>query len=107
MSSSIENSHFIFERDKDLCFNDEIEVNMIYKEQNKAKCSYSNEKKSYKLLEEVNNGFKYFGQEKIIKNNRTCVFICPHCDETFRANLGGIINGSTKSCGCLRKRENR
>jgi len=56
-------------------------------------------KKSYKLGEEINNGVKYFGQEKRLQNGAmTAMCVCPVCGELWRATLKFVRNGSSKQC---------
>jgi len=54
---------------------------------------------SYKLGETIANDIKYFGQEKIVKGERTAVCIC-HCGKSWRVIVSRIARGVVKSCGC-------
>lgn len=55
----------------------------------------------YKLLQNVNNNVRYYGQEKTLKGGDiSAMFICPKCDELWRARINNVVRGSTKSCGC-------
>lgn len=54
----------------------------------------------YKLGQDVANGVRYFGQERMEKKTRKALFICPFCNETWRASIANVECGNTKSCGC-------
>lgn len=64
-------------------------------------------KYKYDLLQEVNNGVKYFGQRKVINGTTTALCICPHCNELWRVSLGNIKSGSTTNCGCVKNKGNK
>jgi len=53
---------------------------------------------AFKLGEDINNGILYWGQDKIVKSNRTCACICPVCNKVWRAHISSVLSGSTKSC---------
>lgn len=53
----------------------------------------------FKLGEVVNNGIKYFGQQKRDKDRVTALFIC-HCGTAWHCRITSIISGATASCGC-------
>jgi len=59
----------------------------------------------YKLGENIANGIKYFGQEKIVKKRRTAMCICPKCGELWRVGLSVVARGHSKSCGCKEKKD--
>jgi len=54
---------------------------------------------AYRLLEEIVPGIRYFGKVKTFKKKSTAEFICI-CDEAFRSELGPILSGRKKDCGC-------
>jgi len=55
---------------------------------------------AFKLGEVVANGVKYFGQEKVTKGIRSAMFVCPLCEELWRANFFNVIKGRISHCGC-------
>ena len=55
-----------------------------------------------RLGEVINNGIKYFGGYKVVDYKHTAKFICPKCNELFRANTKKIQDGSIKDCGCTK-----
>ena len=76
---------------------------------NKAKKGKKKKKDTYyftaKLGEVINNGIKYFGQYKVSDNYiHTAAFICPKCNELFRADTKKVQDGSIKDCGCTKTR---
>jgi len=80
-----------------------------FKDLTKANKKKSKNKKSdiyyfsAKLGEIINNGIKYFGRYKISDNYvHTADFICPKCNELFRANIKKVQDGSIKDCGCTK-----
>ena len=74
----------------------------------KDKSVNRHEPKSYKLGEEIANGVKYFGQEgKTDKGVRTCMCICPQCNELWRVSIRHIQTGNSKSCGCGNLKEDK
>jgi len=52
----------------------------------------------YKLGQEIANGVRYWGQDKIVKDNRTSICICPACGNVWRVRVSFILSGDTKSC---------
>jgi len=77
----------------------------------KKKNKKKNKKKSNtyyfyaELGEVINNGIKYFGRHKVSdKYVHTAAFICPVCNELFRADTKKVQNGSIKDCGCTKTR---
>ncbi len=52
----------------------------------------------YKLGQEIANGVLFWGQVKIIKENRTAICICPVCSESWRVRLSYVLSGDAKSC---------
>lgn len=57
----------------------------------------------HRLGESVgDNGFKWWGQPRVVKQQMTAMFICPHCEEANRMRVYPILASVTKSCGCLR-----
>ncbi len=55
---------------------------------------------SYKLGEEVANGFKWWGHVKCTDKKYTALFICPECNNVFTAQITKILDGSITSCSC-------
>lgn len=88
-------------------YDENVDCN-TYKEDNSAIMASKKEKakthnsykKTYQMLEEINNGVKYFGQEKFIKGATTALCICPKCNNTWRVVLKSVRRGLSKSCGC-------
>ena len=58
----------------------------------------------WKLGEEVNNGIRYFGQQRKNKDSVTALFIC-HCGEAWRCRITSIVSGASKSCGCTNNKK--
>ena len=56
---------------------------------------------TYKLLEEIANGIKFFGQIKTINGRTTCMAVC-HCGELWRVDISSVKAGKSKGCGCGR-----
>ena len=84
----------------DLNFKDFEALNKAKKGKNKKNDTYYF---SARLGEVINNGIKYFGKHKISDNyTHTADFICPKCNELFRANTKKVQDGSIKDCGCTR-----
>lgn len=55
----------------------------------------------YKLLQTINNGIKYYGQERTEKGGDiSAMFICPKCNNLWRSRISNVVRGGTKSCGC-------
>jgi hypothetical protein len=52
----------------------------------------------YKLGEEIAYDVKYWGQDKIEKENRTAMCICPVCEKLWRVRISYVLAGKSKSC---------
>ena len=80
-----------------------------YKKKQTNSSRYSKKDKYFfyaRLGEVINNGIKYFGgyRKEVLRHNtiHSAKFICPKCDELFRANTKKIQDGSIKDCGCTK-----
>jgi len=61
----------------------------------------------YKLGQEIANGVRYFGREKIVDGKTTAMCVCPDCGELWRVKLHLVNSERTKSCGCKSARGRR
>jgi len=57
-----------------------------------------------KLGEEVKNGIRYWGKQRVVNYIHRATFICPECGNTWEASIKRILEGKTLNCGCVKNR---